>query len=249
MKITVFKTAEDAASAAAEAVAKRVQDRPNLVVGLPTGSTPILLYRELVRLHRAGRIDFSRVTTFNIDEYEGLSPEHPQSFHRFMRDHLFDHINIHKERAHIPDGMTRDIPGFCKRYETEIRGAGGLDLQVLGVGLNGHIGFNEPGASRTSVTRRVALTEKTRADNARFFVSESAVPRHAITMGIETFMAARECFLLAFGTAKARIIAEAIEGPLTMENPASVLQEHPSVQIFLDSGAASRLGGAWMPSG
>ena len=238
MEITLFDTPEAASAAAAQVIAQLLRDKPNAVLGLPTGSTPLPLYKELVRLYRAGQIDFSAATTFNLDEYIGLAPGHPHSFHSFMERNLFDHINIRKDRVFLPDGLAEDVPAFCAWYEAKIREAGGVDLQVLGIGLNGHIGFNEPGASACCRTRLVHLTEKTRGDNARFFESEDAVPKSAITMGLGNIHEARTSVLLAFGADKARIVAEALEGPVTEQNPGSLLQTHPSTRVFLDRQAA-----------
>jgi glucosamine-6-phosphate deaminase len=218
-----------------------VREKPDAVLGLATGSTPLLLYRELVRLHREGGLDFRRVTTFNLDEYIGLSPQQPQSYYSFMWENLFKHINISRKKVHLPDGLAKDIPAFCARYEERIRAAGGIDLQVLGIGTDGHIGFNEPGSSLASRTRIKTLTARTRRDNARFFGSEKEVPHHVITMGIGTIMEARQCLVLAFGANKARAIAGAAEGPLTAMNPASILQMHPAAKVCLDEKAAAKL--------
>ena len=241
MEIIIQSDPESASRVAARVIVRLLREKPNAVLGLATGSTPLLLYRELVRLHQEEQLDFSRVTTFNLDEYIGLPREHPQSYHSFMWENLFRHVNIQAENVHIPDGMTKDVPGFCARYEEEIRAAGGLDLQVLGIGTDGHVGFNEPTSSLASRTRIKTLTAQTRKDNARFFGSEDQVPYHVITMGVGTVMDARQCLLLAFGAAKAQAIAGAVEGPVTAMNPASALQMHPSVKVFLDEPAAGRL--------
>ena len=241
MEIIIQADAESASNVAARILARLLREKPNAVLGLATGSTPLLLYRELVRLHRAGQIDFSRVTTFNLDEYVGLAPEHPQSYHSFMAENLFRHVNLSPANIHIPDGQATDIPTFCKNYEEQIRAAGGIDLQVLGIGTDGHVGFNEPSSSLASRTRIKTLTSQTRRDNARFFGSEDQVPHHVITMGVGTVMEARQCLLLAFGAQKARAIAEAAEGPITAMNPASMLQLHPVAKVCLDEPAASQL--------
>ncbi|MCU0771704.1 MAG: glucosamine-6-phosphate deaminase [Verrucomicrobia bacterium] len=237
MEIIIQPTAEAATSVAARIIARLLREQPNAVLGLATGSTPVLLYRELIAL----KLDWRKVTTFNLDEYVGLPPEHPQSYHSFMWENLFRHINISKQNIHIPDGNTKDIPKFCAKYENQIQAAGGVDLQVLGIGTDGHIGFNEPTSSLASRTRIKTLTPQTRKDNARFFGSEDAVPHHVITMGIGTIMEARQNLLLAFGQGKAKAIAEAVEGPITAINPASILQMHPVTKLCLDEGAASRL--------
>jgi len=237
MEIIIQPTAEAASATAALMVARLLREKPDAVLGLATGSTPLLLYRELVQM----KLDWSRVTTFNLDEYVGLTPDHPASFQRFMWENLFSRVNIVKSNVHIPDGQAEDIPGFCLRYEQQIRVAGGIDWQLLGIGTDGHIGFNEPSSSLASRTRIKTLTQQTRADNARFFGGETAMPHHVITMGIGTILEARQVVLLAFGPDKARAVAEAVEGPITAMNPASILQLHPMAKIVLDGPAASLL--------
>ena len=241
MEIIIQPNAESASNVAARILARLLREKPDAVLGLATGSTPLLLYRELVRLHRAGEMDFSRVTTFNLDEYVGLPSEHPQSYHSFMAENFFQHVNVPKKNIHIPDGLATDIPAFCKNYEAQIHAAGGIDLQVLGIGTDGHVGFNEPSSSLASRTRIKTLTSQTRRDNARFFGSEDKVPQHVITMGVGTVMEARQCLLLAFGAHKARAIADAAEGPITAMNPASILQMHQTVKVCLNEPAASQL--------
>lgn len=237
MEIIIQSTAEAATITAARMLAGVIRKKPNVVLGLATGSTPLLLYRELALM----KLNWRKVTTFNLDEYVGLAPEHPQSYHSFMRENLFRHVNIAKKNVHIPDGLTGDIPKFCAKYEKQMRVAGGIDLQLLGIGSDGHIGFNEPTSSLASRTRIKTLTPQTRKDNARFFGSEEKVPHHVITMGIGTILDARHCVLMAFGKNKAHAIAEAVEGPTTSMNPASALQLHPQVTVFLDYEAASEL--------
>jgi glucosamine-6-phosphate deaminase len=237
MEIIIQPTAEAATSVAARIIARLLREKPNAALGLATGSTPVLLYRELIAM----KLDWRKVTTFNLDEYVGLEAAHPQSYHSFMWENLFRHINIAKKNIHIPDGMTQDIPKFCAKYEKQIQDAGGIDLQVLGIGTDGHIGFNEPTSSLASRTRIKTLTQQTRKDNARFFGSEDKVPHHVITMGIGTIMEARQNLLLAFGKGKAKAIAEAVEGPITAINPASILQLHPVTKVCLDASAASQL--------
>jgi glucosamine-6-phosphate deaminase len=228
---------------AARRVARLLRQKPQAVLGLATGSTPVTLYEELIRMHREEGLDFSQVRTFNLDEYLGLGPEHPASYRRFMREQFFEHININPLNTHIPDGLVtgEDVPKHCAEYEAKIRSAGGIDLQILGIGSDGHIGFNEPGSSLASRTRIKTLTHRTRADNARFFSCIDEVPYHVITMGIGTILEAREILLLAFGEGKADAVAGAVEGPLTAMNPASILQMHPSVRVYLDEAAASKL--------
>jgi len=237
MEIVIQPTAEVATSVAARVIARQLRDKPDAVLGLATGSTPLLLYRALVGM----KLDWSAVTTFNLDEYVGLEPDHPQSYHSFMRENLFRHVKVKPENIHIPDGMTKDVPKFCARYEKQIKQAGGIDLQVLGIGADGHIGFNEPSSSLASRTRIKTLTQLTRHDNSRFFGSEGQVPHHVITMGIGTIMESRQIVLLAFGEHKARAVAQALEGSITANCPASILQLHPTVKVFLDEAAASQL--------
>ena len=242
MEIIIKENGQAASSAAARVVARVVREKPNAVLGLATGSTPLMLYKELIRLHTVDRLDFSRVTTFNLDEYVGLEKTHPQSYHAFMWDNLFGQINIKPENVHIPDGMAKDIPASCAAYERAIKDAGGIDLQVLGIGSDGHVGFNEPTSSFGSRTRIKTLTQQTVADNARFFDGDEAlVPRHCITMGIGTIMDARMNLMLAFGKNKAAAIAATVEGPVTSIIPASILQHHPSAKVFIDEAAASAL--------
>lgn len=241
MEMIIQKDAKEASIVAARIVDRLVREKPDAVLGLATGSTPLYLYNELIRMHKEDKLDFSGVTTFNLDEYVGLPPEHPQSYSRFMHEHFFDEVNVPKERIHIPDGMAPDIPTFCAAYEQAIVDAGGIDLQVLGIGSDGHIAFNEPTSALASRTRIKTLTEQTLRDNARFFKYEEDVPRHAITMGVGTIMEARTCLLLAFGKTKARAVAEAVEGPVTSMVPASVLQLHPVVKVVVDEAAASGL--------
>lgn len=237
MEIIIQPDAQAATALPTRFIARLLQEKPDAVLGLATGSTPLLLYRALVRM----KLDWRKVTTFNLDEYVGLSPEHKQSYHNFMWENLFQHVNICKKNVYIPDGMSRNIPKFCARYEAKIRAVGGIDLQVLGIGADGHIGFNEPTSSLTSRTRLKTLTQQTHKDNARFFGSADKVPHHVITMGLGTIMEARQCLLLAFGAKKARAVAATVEGPLASINPASVLQMHPNVMVCLDPAAAAKL--------
>lgn len=237
MEIIIQPTAEEATSVAARIIARLLREKPDAVLGLATGSTPLQLYRELIAM----KLDWRKVTTFNLDEYVGLESTHQQSYHSFMWKNLFQHVNIPQKNIHIPDGMSRDIPGFCANYEMKIRAKGGVDLQVLGIGTDGHVGFNEPTSSLASRTRIKTLTRQTRRDNARFFGSADKVPHHVITMGLGTIMEARQCVLLAFGVKKARALAATVEGPLAAINPASILQLHPNVKVCLDEPAAAKL--------
>lgn len=217
------------------------QDAP-VVLGLATGGTPIPLYEELRRLHHEEGLSFRNVVTFNLDEYLGLGQDAPQSYWRFMHEQLFDHIDLPPGRIHIPDGLTDDPAAACEAYELAIRNAGGIDLQILGIGTNGHIGFNEPGTARDSRTRVVSLTEKTRSDNAIYFDAPEDVPTRAISMGCATILEARRIALLAFGDRKAAIVKKALHGPVTPEVPASFLQDHPDTAFYLDEKAAAKLG-------
>ncbi len=244
--LVILKDNYDAMSReAALIVVDRLRKKPNLVLGLATGSTPLGLYKELIRMHVDEGLDFSKVVTFNLDEYVGLSPRHDQSYQYFMRENLFKHINIPQQNIHLPDGMAQDIDGFCDWYEAEISKAGGIDLQVLGIGPNGHIAFNEPGSSLGSRTRIKTLTENTMRANARFFKDLLEVPKYAITMGVGTIMDSRELLLLANGAGKADAIRAAVEGPLTGQCPASIIQLHRKTFVILDREAGSDLSGSY----
>lgn len=237
MEIIIQPTAQDASNVAASIIAKLIQEKPNAVLGLATGSTPLPLYQRLIDL----KLDWSQVVTFNLDEYIGLPRDHEQTYHTFMWENLFKHTNINPANVHIPDGNAADIPKFCAEYEALIQAKGGIDIQVLGIGTDGHIGFNEPTSSFTSRTRIKTLTQQTIKDNARFFGTEEEIPHHVITMGIGTIMDARQNILLAFGDSKAPIIAETVEGPLKAINPASILQMHSRAIFCIDEKAASLL--------
>jgi len=241
MEVIIESTPLAGSETGARIVEKLVRAKPEAVLGLATGSTPLGLYRELIRRHREGGLDFGAVTTFNLDEYVGLDPRHPASYHRFMQENLFDHVNIRPDHIHLPDGMTADIPAYCAGYEAAIRAAGGIGLQVLGIGHDGHIGFNEPGSSLGSRTRLKTLTAETIEANRRFFSDAGEVPHHVITMGVGTILESRVCLLLAFGEAKAEAVAGMVEGPVTAMCPASVLQLHPQTVLIVDEAAASRL--------
>ncbi len=241
MEIIICPDSLEASELAARIVARTVREKPHAVLGLATGNTPLQLYRNLVRMHRENGLDFGGVTSFNLDEYVGIPPAHPSSFHSYMWAHLFSSLNIPRERINIPDGMTTDIPAACRKYEQAIRSAGGVDIQVLGIGMNGHIGFNEPSSSLSSRTRIKTLTEETRSDAAAAFGGEDAVPNHVLTMGLGTIMDSKMCLLLAFGKKKARSVALAAEGPVTSMVPGSVLQMHPRAIFVLDDEAASEL--------
>ena len=237
MEIIIQRDVKFATAIATHVVARLLREKPDAVLGLATGSTPLSLYRALAQM----KLDWRRVTTFNLDEYVGLPKEHPQSYHRFMWENLFRHVNIPAKNVHIPDGTAGDILKCCAQYEKQIAAAGGIDLQVLGIGSDGHIGFNEPTSSLASRTRIKTLTPQTRKDNARNFGNGDKVPHHVITMGLGTIMEARHCLLLAFGSKKARAVAAAVEGPITANVPASILQMHPNAKVCLDEGAAVKL--------
>ncbi len=241
MRVIITENYEEMSKRAAKIIAEQIKRKPNSVLGLATGSTPLGTYKELIRMHREEGLDFSKVVTFNLDEYYGLAPTHPQSYHYFMFENLFNHININPRNVHIPDGLAKDIKAFCENYEEEIRRAGGIDLQLLGIGRDGHIAFNEPGSPLMGRTTIIALAEETIKDNARFFKSEAEVPRLAITMGCGTIMEARKIILLANGEGKADAIAATVEGPITSQITASILQMHPNAIIIVDEAAAMKL--------
>lgn len=242
--LVIVKDDYDAVSAeAAQLVVDRLLTKPDLVLGLATGSSPVGLYGELIRRCRDDGLDFTKITTFNLDEYVGLPPDHSQSYHRFMREQLFDHMSLDPRHVHIPNGMAMDIEAHCAWYEERIVAAGGIDLQILGIGANGHIAFNEPGSSLGSRTRVKTLTRETREANARFFGSAEEVPRYAVTMGIGTIMEARELLMIVTGEAKAEALRAACEGPLTAMVPASMIQMHRKAYVIVDRAAASLLSG------
>ena len=243
----IHVSADAACHGLAAEIAALIRERAargqNVVLGLATGSTPVRLYRELIRLHREEGLSFKNVLTFNLDEYHGLTRKHPESYWRFMHEQLFNHIDVPVENIHVPDGTVSRAEAFarCRAYEEKIRAAGGLDLQILGIGRTGHIGFNEPGSGRDSRTRLVTLDALTRRDAARDFLGEANVPRHAITMGVGTILDAHKIVLLAWGEAKARVVAQAVEGAPVESLPASFLQGHPDVRFLLDPSAGSEL--------
>ncbi|NLE57974.1 MAG: glucosamine-6-phosphate deaminase [Planctomycetes bacterium] len=241
MEVIITKTADEASALAADVIERKLMTKPTSVLGLATGSTPLGLYKELVKRHRERGLDFSKVTTFNLDEYIGLSPTHPQSYRYFMNENLFKHINVPSSSIHVPYGLADSVLEFCAWYEAEIERSGGIDIQVVGIGGDGHIAFNEPGSSLGSRTRLKTLTEQTIRDNARFFSSMDEVPRFAITMGVGTILEAKQIIMLAFGASKADIIAEAVEGPITAQVTASALQLHRDVIVLVDQAAGAKL--------
>lgn len=226
---------------AARIVADVVRQKPDAVLGLATGSTPEGLYASLIEIARAESIDFSQVTTFNLDEYEGLPASHPQSYHAFMWSHLFEGLGLREEQTHLLDGMASNAAAECLAFEQKIREAGGIDLQILGIGGDGHIAFCEPGSSLAGRTSVVSLHPQTIRDNARFFENEAEVPRRALSMGVGTILEARCCLILAKGEAKAEPWAAMIEGPVTAQVPASALQLHPWTIAMSDVAAAGKL--------
>lgn len=241
MEIIIAQSYEELSRLAADMIERQLLRKPSAVLGLATGSTPVGLYKELVRRHQEQGLDFSKVITFNLDEYLDLPPTHPQSYRYFMDQHLFRHINVDPKNIHVPYGHVGEVEEFCEWYENEIRKAGGIDIQVLGIGADGHIAFNEPGSSLGSRTRLKTLTKQTIDDNARFFANPEEVPRFAITMGVGTILEAREILLLANGAKKADIVAEALEGPITAQVSASALQMHRHVTVIVDAEAGSKL--------
>jgi glucosamine-6-phosphate deaminase len=241
VRVVIERDAESVGRKAARFIAELVRRKPDCVLGLATGGTPLGTYCELIRLHRDEGLDFSRVTTFNLDEYVGLGPTHPQSYRYFMQSNLFNHINVDASRTYVPDGRALDFEAACRLYEQRIKDAGGIDLQLLGIGADGHIAFNEPGSSLGSRTRLKTLTRETIRDNARFFGGEELVPRLAVTVGVGTILDARRCLLLAVGAGKAAAIRETIEGPVTAQVTASALQLHREVIVVVDEPAAAGL--------
>ena len=241
MRARVFPDYEAMGVAAADIVAHRLGEDPSTVFLLPTGTTPLGMYRRLVDLHRLGEVSFSEATFFNLDEYLGLVPDHPASYHVYMKEHFYGLINADPARIFVPDGGAPDPNAECERYEAAIRESGGIDVCVLGIGRNGHVGFNEPGAPFGSRTRVVTLSESTRLVNASNFEANRA-PERAITVGMATISEAREVLLLASGTNKAGAIAAVLEGEVSESMPASMLKHHQSAVLFLDADAASDLG-------
>ncbi len=241
MEVIVKENAAEVGKQAATIIAELVRQRPRAVLGLATGSTPLDTYRELIRMHREEGLNFGQVVSFNLDEYVGLDERNDQSYHYFMWHNLFQHLNIVKANAHIPDGNAVDLEEACALYEIDIEEHGGVDLQLLGIGSNGHIAFNEPGSSLGSRTRIMTLSERTIRDNARFFKSMDEVPRYCVTMGIGTILEARKLLLLATGEGKAEAVAAAVEGPITASVPASAIQLHPETIVVIDRAAAVRL--------
>lgn len=239
MKLLIEESYEDMSRRAADVIAEVVVEKPNCVLGLATGSTPIGLYADLVSDCKEGKISFKDVSTYNLDEYRGLAGDHDQSYRYFMNVNLFDHVDIDKAATHVPDGACEDADAACAAYEEAIEAAGGVDIQLLGLGHNGHIGFNEPAPEFPKETHCVELTESTINANSRLFDSIDDVPREAYTMGIGTIMAAEEILVVANGSDKADIVRRAFFGPVTPEVPASILQFHPNVTVVVDKEAGA----------
>ena len=241
MRIIIARDYEDMSRKAANLIAAQIMLKPQSVLGLATGSSPLGTYRELIDRCNAGDISFAEITTVNLDEYRGLPRENDQSYYYFMHKNLFSQVDIDPAHTHIPDGMESDSEAACRRYDEVVSSVGGVDLQLLGLGHNGHIGFNEPADAFTKGTNCVSLTESTIKANARFFASEKEVPTQAYTMGIGTIMAARSVLLIANGEAKAEIVKKAFFGEITPHVPASILQLHPNFTLVIDRAAASLL--------
>jgi glucosamine-6-phosphate deaminase len=242
MQITVFKDERTLAKTLAAQLAAMLTGQPALVLGLPTGRTPVRMYHELGTLHTHKLADFSQATTFNLDEFLGIGPDHPGSYRAFMEEHLFSRVNLQPDRIHIMNGTAPDPEGECARYEHAIAAAGGIDVQVLGIGTNGHIGFNEPGRELAARTHRITLKQSTRRSNAALFGGDAAkVPAEALSMGMATILHARRIVLVATGKSKAKSIALVVNGPITTKLPASFLQLHPDVELMLDEAAAQEV--------
>jgi len=241
MKIIRTKNYDEMSKKAADIVLKKIKTSSFLSLGLATGSTPLGLYKHLIQDYLKSYTSYEYVTTFNLDEYVGLKPHHPDSYHSFMKKHLFHHLDIPTDQTHIPDGIAEDLKSECKRYEKVIQDAGGIDLQILGIGTNGHIGFNEPDTSFHSSTHVVSLADSTRKDNARFFKNPEEVPTHAITVGLKTIFNSKEILLLVSGKNKAPILKQLVEGNINESLPASILKKHNHVTIIADEDALSLL--------
>ena len=241
MRVIVVKDYEELSRKAAGILASQLILKPDSVLGLATGSTPVGTYEELVRLYKEGAVSFSNATTFNLDEYYGLNPNNENSYFYFMNDNLFNHVDINKNNIHIPNGLAENIQTECDLYEEAINAEGGIDIQLLGIGRNGHIGFNEPDFKFEAITHLVNLDEDTINANSRFFNNIDEVPKQAISMGIKTIMHSKKILLLACGDEKAHIVYDTVHGKITPELPASVLQLHPDVIVIVDEQAAKYL--------
>lgn len=241
MKVIVTKNYEELSKVAANEMAEIIKNKPNAVLGLATGGSPVGMYKELIRMNKAGEVDFSKVTTVNLDEYVGLSGDHNQSYRYFMNDNLFNHINIDKSKTYVPNGLAEDIEAECKNYDAKIAELGGTDVQLLGIGNNGHIAFNEPDNFLVAGTHLTGLTQSTIDANARFFDSADEVPKTALTMGLGGIMKARKIIVIASGEGKAEAVKEMLSGKITTDMPASMLQMHKDVVVIIDEAAAKLL--------
>ncbi|MBL9055296.1 MAG: glucosamine-6-phosphate deaminase [Rhodobacteraceae bacterium] len=241
MKILIFNSSSRAVERAASAIADRLEANPRIVLGLATGGTMLDLYRDLVAQTAGRKLSFAQATSFNLDEYVGLAPDHPASYHSYMRECLFSKVDFSAENTHLPRGDATDLEAEARDYEARIAKAGGIDLQLLGIGQNGHIGFNEPSSSLASRTRIKTRTASTHSANACYFASPDQMPKYALTMGVGTILDSRECLLLATGPAKAAAVAAMVEGPVSASCPASVLQFHQHATVILDRAAATDL--------
>ncbi len=241
MEIVVLGEQSTRAALVADAIADLLHSAPETVLGLATGSSPSPVYAELVRRHELGEVSFARATAFSLDEYLGLPPGHPEGYRQVLEREFVGQVDLPLERLYTPDGQATDIVAACAAYEAAIVSVGGVDLQLLGIGSDGHLAFNEPGSSLASRTRVKTLTPRTRADNARFFNAADEVPHHVLTQGLGTILEARHLVMLATGAGKAEAVRQAVEGPVSAHCPASVLQLHPHVTVVLDPAAASRL--------
>lgn len=235
MKLIIKKNYNSLSKSVANIVRTEIEKKPDIILGLPTGGTPVGMYKELIRMYKEEGLDFSQVTTFNLDEYIGIDEEHPNSYHYFMKDRFFNHINIDSRKTFIPDGKTKELDSYCKKYDELIRENGGIDLQILGIGENGHIGFNEPGNELNVGTSIVQLAEATILANSRFFDTMNQVPKKAITMGIGSIMKSKKIILLASGQKKRKVVNQLLKGDkITTKLPASMLLLHPNVTIIVD---------------
>ncbi|GGF59781.1 glucosamine-6-phosphate deaminase [Paenibacillus albidus] len=241
MNILKFHSDEDFVQTGANLIASLLQSNPKAVLGLATGSSPVGVYARLVEMYNKGLVSFAKASSYNLDEYVGLPVDHPQSYRSFMNGHLFNHVDIDPARTHVPNGNAADLAAECLAYDQMLENNGPVDLQILGIGSNGHIGFNEPDASLSSGTHVVDLLDETREANARFFEKLDDVPRQAVTMGIGGILKAKQIVLLVRGQEKAEAVRNAVEGPITTQCPASLLQSHPNVVVLLDEGA-----GQWL---
>ena len=238
MKVIIAKDYEEMSRLAAEEIAKAIEVKPNSILGLATGGSPVGMYKELIKMNKENKVDFSKVTTVNLDEYVGLSGDHPQSYRYFMNENLFNHVNIDKSRTFVPNGLAEDIAEEGKNYDKRIEELGGTDLQLLGIGNNGHIAFNEPDSELVAGTHLTGLTQSTIEANARFFDSIDEVPKTAITMGLGQIMKAKKILLIASGESKAEAIKGLLSGKITTSNPSTMLQMHRDVVVIIDEDAA-----------